>query len=126
MTTNKLMVWFGPVCLIVLVILALSVPQALAVPGMASWWPAENNVADSVGSNNGTLQGGANYGPGVAGKGFQLNGINGFVNIPHSDSLNFGTADFSVGLWVKFANASTQQVPISINWAAPGRTPRKR
>jgi hypothetical protein len=112
MKNPKVVVWFAPLCLMLLVTLALSPQPVLAVPGMVSWWQAENNASDSVGSNHGTLVGQAPYGTGVAGKGFQLNGINEFVNIPHSDSLNFGTADFSVGFWVKFANVSRQQVLI--------------
>jgi hypothetical protein len=112
MPTYKVAIWFAPWCLLLLLALALSPQPALAAPGMVSWWQAENNASDSVGSNNGTLQGQAYYGTGVAGKGFQLNGINEFVNIPHSDTLNFGSADFSVGLWVKFASTSSQQVLI--------------
>lgn len=112
MAYSKLMVRIALLCLMALVTLAQCVSPALAVPGMVSWWQAEDNANDSVGSNNGTLQGGTAYGPGVAGKGFQLNGVDGYVSIPHSDSLNFGTADFTVALWVKFADTSGEQVLI--------------
>jgi hypothetical protein len=102
MTNHRLMLLLSQMCLVGVVILVLTAPRALAVPGMVGWWQAENNANDSVGGNNGTLQGGVQYGPGVSGKGFQLDGVNGYVSIPHSDSLNFGTADFTVGFWVNF------------------------
>lgn len=111
MKSHKVVIWFIPLFLMVLVTLALALPPPL-FSGMVSWWQAENNANDSIGSNHGTLIGQATYGTGVAGQGFQLNGIDAFVNIPHSDSLNFGTADFSVGLWVKFADVSSEQVLI--------------
>jgi len=104
--------WLPLLCLMLLATLAVPPQPVLAAPGMVSWWQAENNANDSVGSNHGTLIGQAPYGTGVAGKGFQLNGINEFINIPHSASLNFGAADFSVGLWVKFVNVSSQQILI--------------
>jgi len=117
--------WLPLLCLMLLATLAVPPQPVLAAPGMVSWWQAEDNATDSAGSNHGTLRGGAAYGAGVAGKAFQLNGIDGFVEIPHSDSLNFGTADFSVGLWVKFANASKQQVLIEQYIETENITPRQ-
>lgn len=77
---------------------------------MVSWWQAEDNAQDSKDGNHGTLQGGAGFAPGLVGKAFKLNGIDGFIKIPHADSLNFGTHDFTLCLWVKFAQTSGEQV----------------
>jgi hypothetical protein len=84
-----------------------------ALAGTVSWWKADGNANDFIGNNNGTLVGGATFGPDVtagAGQSFSLDGSSGFVNVPNSSSLNFGTGDFSVELWVNFNNTSGEQV----------------
>jgi titin len=72
--------------------------------GGVSWWKAEANANDSVGSNNGTLFGGVTFVPGVAGQAFAFNGTDAHVRIPHNANLNPG-ASFSVDFWEK-ANPS--------------------
>lgn len=53
--------------------------------GIVGWWPAEGNANDIIGTNNGTLMGGATANaPGVVGSAFQFDGTNGYVQIPDS------------------------------------------
>jgi hypothetical protein len=101
-----------------------------ALPGTVSWWKADGNANDAVGSNNATLQGGVTFAPGVTGQAgdqaFSLNGSGAFVNVPDSSSLDFGTGDFSVNVWVNFNSTSNEQViaekyietssPSSVGW----------
>src|SRR3954462_13092540 len=69
--------------------------------GLVAWWPAEGNASDIVGSNNGTLQGGATAAAtGNVGFAFSFNGTNGYVQIP--DSPAFHPAVFTIEAWVKF------------------------
>jgi hypothetical protein len=42
--------------------------------GLVSWWPGDGNAQDIIGPNDGTLQGGATFAPGVVGEAFKLNG----------------------------------------------------
>lgn len=65
-----------------------------------SWWRAENNVNDSVGSNNGSMTGGA-YAPGRLGQSFSFDGsAPQYVSVPHSSSLDiFG--NHSIAFWSK-------------------------
>lgn len=65
-----------------------------------SWWRAENNVNDSVGSNTGTLHGGT-YVPGRVGQAFSFDGSTAqYVSVPHASSLDiFG--NHSIAFWVK-------------------------
>jgi hypothetical protein len=72
---------------------------------MVSWWPGDDDANDIVGSNNGTLQGGATFAPGEVREAFSFNGADAYVDIPHNDNLN-PTGPFSVDAWV---NANPNQ-----------------
>jgi hypothetical protein len=51
-------------------------------PGpISSMWSAENNAADSFGTNHGTLHGGVTFSPGRVGQAFNFNGIDGLVDV---------------------------------------------
>lgn len=74
--------------------------------GMVSWWTGDGNPNDVVGSNNGTLQGGATFAPGKVGQAFSFNGVDAYVDVPNSNNLNPGTSDFTVDFWM-----NTSSVP---------------
>lgn len=100
---------------------------------MVSWWPGDGNADDIIGTNNGTLQNGATFADGKVGRAFSLDGTNDYVEIPHSDSLNFGaTQPMSMNLWIKRTNAFPLQTIMGkrpdcftqlhylMAWGAPG------
>ncbi len=68
--------------------------------GLVSWWTAEGNALDSAGTNSGTLMGGASYASGLVGRAFTLDGVNGYVKIPKSPSLDVGS-QVTVEFWMK-------------------------
>jgi hypothetical protein len=116
MKAGKLMMpwkWLGMLLLCALVTAGTEATACLRPPrGLTHWWPGDGNAHDIVGGVTGTLQGGATFAQGMVGQAFLLDGINGWINIPHDPSLNFGEGDFTVELWVKFANLSPEQVII--------------
>ncbi len=64
-------------------------------------WPVDGNAHDMIGGNNGTLQNGATFAPGLVGQAFSLNGVNQYILIPPSSSLNVGpTSSITVNAWV--------------------------
>ena len=68
--------------------------------GLVGWWPGEGNANDIVGTNNGTLFGGASFASGEVGQAFSFDGINGVIEVPSSPGLSFGTnAAMTVELW---------------------------
>jgi PKD repeat protein len=71
--------------------------------GLVSWWKAENNAYDSVGGNHGTLNGGATYASGQIGQAFSFDGVDDYVQVSDSPSLNIGAGDFSLTLWANYA-----------------------
>ncbi len=67
-------------------------------PGLVSWWPAEGNAIDKIGKNHGALRNGTTFGRGFLGKGFQLDGLDDYVEIPDAPSLNLRL--FTIALWI--------------------------
>jgi hypothetical protein len=69
-------------------------------PGLIDWWRGEGNANDSQGSNNGILEGGAGFAPGMVGQAFSFDGYDDYVRVPASPSLPVGNAPRTVMLWV--------------------------
>ncbi len=93
-------------------VLGVTTSQAVPLPpppGIISWWRAENNALDAVGTNHGALTNGATFSPGEVGQGFLLDGTAGYVVIPDSPSLR--PSSVTVEAWVKiFSTTGTQLV----------------
>ena len=84
-----------------LVSLGLSATGGMAPPpGLVSWWAAEGNCRDEIGTNNGTLENGAAFAAGFVGKAFSFNGINSYVKVPKAPSLDV-EGQFTIDFWMK-------------------------
>jgi len=71
-------------------------------PSLVAWWPLDEGAGtvatDGSGNgNDGTVEGGATWVPGVLGTALQLNGSNAQVRAPH---IPFDDRDFTIALWV--------------------------
>jgi hypothetical protein len=77
-------------------------PQCPQPPsGMVSWWHADNNYDDAVGTNTGMSAGAVAFGPGVRNAGFSLSGAEGaFVEVPDAPSLRF-TSAMTIDAWIR-------------------------
>ena len=74
-----------------------------AVPvstGIVSWWPAENNALDIVGTSHGTLTGDATFIGGKVGQTFSFDGSGGYVDVSRVN-IDFSTG-ITVEAWVKY------------------------
>lgn len=75
-------------------------------------YKAESNANDSLGTYNGTAQGGLTYTAGKSGNAFTFNGTNAYVQLPNN-SLNF-LSSFTIGWWMNITGISLDsQQPIS-------------
>lgn len=83
-------------------------PPSTLLTNLVSVYKAENNTNDSLGTNNGTAQGGLTYSTGKSGNAFTFNGSNAYVNFAN-DSFKF-TGDFSINLWVNISSSTTNSV----------------
>ncbi|MEQ1933659.1 MAG: LamG-like jellyroll fold domain-containing protein, partial [Fimbriimonadaceae bacterium] len=86
-------------------------PQFRLPLGAVSWWRAQNNANDSLGTNHGTLVNGATFGPGIVSQGFQFDGVNDHVTFPDAPSLR--PTSFTVEGWFLFEQSNGIRVLIA-------------
>lgn len=67
--------------------------------GLVSWWPEDGNANDIIGSNDGSLQNGATFQAGMVGQAFLLDGVDDYINVPDSPSLDLQT-EITIESWV--------------------------
>jgi plastocyanin len=75
---------------------------------MVSWWGAEGNARDALGSNDGVVQGGTTFAAGMVGQAFNFDGSTGYVEMPDSASLSI-PGQLTIDAWIKPNNVSTNQ-----------------
>src|SRR5258706_873521 len=68
--------------------------------------------SDAVGSNHGTLMGGAGFAPGVSGQGFLLDWIEDSSELPAMPSLHL-CIELGLEMWIKRQEASTDEALIA-------------
>jgi hypothetical protein len=71
----------------------------VSLSGVVSEWSGEGNANDTVGTNNGMLQGGATFVPGQIGQAFSFDGVDDFVSIVNATSLRL--QNFTIDTWIK-------------------------
>ncbi|MEK7782159.1 MAG: immunoglobulin domain-containing protein, partial [Verrucomicrobiota bacterium] len=70
--------------------------------GLIGWWPGDGNANNLLGTNNGTLQGGATASAaGLVGNNFTFDGTNNYVQIPNSPILQ--PTNLTIEAWIKFS-----------------------
>jgi hypothetical protein len=79
--------------------------DAGALSGLVSSWPGEGDAGDSAGGNDGSLENGAAFAPGVVGQAFSFDGVDDFVSVPDAASLD-PTGAISIDAWVFESGAS--------------------
>ena len=80
----------------------IPVPSCDPAPsGLVSWWRAEGDIKDAIGTNDGTLAGTAGFAAGEVGQAFTFDGSSGHVSIPDSPSLDSFTNSITIELWMK-------------------------
>src|SRR5437588_1400723 len=86
-----------PVCLVLLTNSLFAVASNCVPAGAISWWKAEGNALDSIGTNNGLLVGGLTFRPGRVARTFAFDGYQGtsvdLGDVPALRSANFGTIE---------------------------------
>src|SRR5579864_7820076 len=81
--------------------------QVGEVPRIESWWRADGDAIDSVGGNNGVLEGGTAFAPGRVGMAFTFDGVDSDVRISASQKINVGVGrGLTIAAWINPANVS--------------------
>jgi hypothetical protein len=105
------------------VLMILPPAQCAAVAsGLVGWWRAEGDVIDAIGGNNGALENGATFGSGEVGQAFSFDGLNDYVMIPASPSLNVGLGNgLTVETWVRPSDSLARPIfEWGGNWGGSG------
>lgn len=83
------------------------IPSTL-LNSLVSVYKAESNANDSLGTYNGTAQGGLTYVSGKSGNAFKHNGTDAYVSLPNN-TFNSFTGDFSISGWMNLARVDVNQ-----------------
>ncbi len=75
---------------------------------LTSWWRADGDATDAVGANDGVLKNGATFTTGMLGQGFDLDGIDDYLEVADAPSLNPSTA-MTLSAWVLAEEGSWNQ-----------------
>ena len=68
--------------------------------GIISWWAGDGNTDDIVGGNDGQLQNGATFAPGMVDDALSFDGIDDYMEITDQTGFDFGSGSFSVSAWI--------------------------
>ena len=90
---------------------ALVVPQ-ISMAALVAHWTGDDTVVDMTGNgHNGTLVGGATYGPGQINNAFALNGTGALVTVPDDVAwTNTLAGDFSISLWANLTEPASGSI----------------
>ena len=69
--------------------------------GVISWWRAENNALDLVGTNLGTLFNGTTFAPGVVGQAFSFDGVDDYIQLSNALENPFPASGFTYECWIQ-------------------------
>ncbi|NDB58170.1 LamG domain-containing protein [bacterium] len=83
-----------------------SIGTSSLLTGLYAVYKGESNANDSLGTYNGTAQGGLTYSTGKSGNAFTFNGTNSYLLLPTNMFSTF-TDDFSVNMWVNLQGIGT-------------------
>ena len=84
--------------------IAQTVPNYVPTNGLVGWWPFNGNANDESGNNNnGTVNGATLTSDrfGNANKAYSFDGVNDYVEIFNSSSLNYPTQAITISTWFK-------------------------
>jgi hypothetical protein len=85
--------------------------------GLVGYWSFDEGTGntvndDSDGTNDGMIYGASWTSDAVIGNALEFDGIDDYVEVPSSSSLNFGKRDFSLLAWIKTDNSKSDDLQI--------------
>jgi len=83
------------------------IPSYLPTNGLVGYWPFNGNANDASGNgNNGTVNGATLTTDrfGNVGKAYSFDGVNDYIETPHSSTLLFSQNEVSISTWISVSN----------------------
>ncbi len=87
---------------------------------MVSWWPGDGDADDIADGNNGTLENGAKFADGMVDQAFEFDGVDDYVEMPDSPSLDLVGTDFTIDFWLKTTDLEALYVKKYYMHGGPG------
>lgn len=88
--------------------------------GLMSWWPAEDNFLDLVGTNHGTPMAAVGFVPGKVGQAFDFNGVDRYIVMP---PILTNAATFTFEWWMKVRSFTHPDYMVTFSQAPPTYIP---
>jgi hypothetical protein len=96
---------------------AVAASCADGLSGVAGWWPGDANGTDLTSKNPAILTNGVAIVPGLVGSAFSFDGVNDYIVVPKSASMNVGTnGGFTVEAWVNPTNVGGAMPVFEWSW----------
>jgi uncharacterized repeat protein (TIGR02543 family) len=90
-----------------------------APSGSIAWWTGSSNANDIISDNNGTLQNGTTFAPGKLGTAFSFDGVDDYVLVPDSSSLDVSSG-LTIEAWLKTSGTADYARIVSKYYYNPG------
>ena len=75
-----------------------------------AWWGGDGSGVDVAGGNDAILLGDTAFVDGLVGGAFRLDGKGDWLEIPDDPSIEVGSRDFTVSMWVRYRSTRGEQV----------------
>jgi hypothetical protein len=104
---NRILTTAFALMVIIITLMSANITKAQVVEdGLVSYWSFDeadisgDTVKDVWGENDGTIMGDTKRVTGKVGEAFEFDGIDDYINIPTSPSLNMGGSSYTIAAWV--------------------------
>ncbi len=88
----------------------VSGPECISpASGASGFWQGDGDAVDAVGGNDGTLENGAGFAPGLFGQAFSFDGGDDHVSVPDSASLSL-TTSLTLAAWINPVNPANGNI----------------
>lgn len=75
--------------------------DSIPTSSLVGHWNLEGDATDVVNSNDGTVSGATLISDGVQGSAYDFDGTDDYISIPNDATLNFGSGNFSINVWIR-------------------------
>jgi Concanavalin A-like lectin/glucanases superfamily len=75
-----------------------------------AWWSGDGSGVDVAGGNDAILRGDTAFVDGLVGGAFRLDGQGDWLEIPDAPTIEVGSRDFTVSMWVRYRSTRGEQV----------------
>jgi len=126
---NRILITALALTVTIIALMSANITKAQVVEdGLVSYWSFDeadidgNTAKDTWGGNDGTIMGDPKLVTGKVGEAFEFDGIDDYISVPISHSLNMGGSSYTIAAWVLVDNSvayASERILVEYgNWLA--------